>query len=369
MRVVAIGDVGVIDDMIHIGDEAMFEATIGELRARGVHDIVGVSANPADTAARYDIEAVLRPDGEPGPELVGLLRDSDGLIVTGGGNLSSLWPAHIRMRSAFAALARRFDIPLVVSGQTLGPTLDAVDSSRVAGMLAGARLVGVREADSHALASRLGIPSSILRETVDDASFLTARPAPPRPDYCLVTLANHLGGADRQPAEAAIAELLDGVTATTGLHIVFAAHFASLVPDPARGDTAVHDRVAALMSSPSRVEPTTDSAAAASLARGASLVVCSRYHPAVFAVAAGVPTMGIHVDDYTRTKLTGALANFGQRSAVPLHTVTAGGAPEVLAPIWRGRAAIRVEGLRRAELARHGASRWWDDVVAQFSAG
>ena len=59
MRVVAIGDVGVVDDMMHIGDEAMFEAARDELAARGA-DVVGVSSAPAETAARYGIEAVAR---------------------------------------------------------------------------------------------------------------------------------------------------------------------------------------------------------------------------------------------------------------------------------------------------------------------
>ena len=35
MQLVAIGDVGVVDDMMHIGDEAMFEALKDELTARG----------------------------------------------------------------------------------------------------------------------------------------------------------------------------------------------------------------------------------------------------------------------------------------------------------------------------------------------
>ena len=57
MRVVALGDVGVIDDMMHIGDEAMFQAANDELAARGV-DLVAVSSAPAETAARYGIDAV-----------------------------------------------------------------------------------------------------------------------------------------------------------------------------------------------------------------------------------------------------------------------------------------------------------------------
>ena len=59
MSVLIIGDVGVLDGMFHIGDEAMFEAAVGELAQRGLSP-VGVSSNPDETAARYGIPAVPR---------------------------------------------------------------------------------------------------------------------------------------------------------------------------------------------------------------------------------------------------------------------------------------------------------------------
>ena len=58
MRVVVIGDVGVVDGMLHAGDEAMFDALVEALLARGAGSIVGVSNAPAETADRYGIEAV-----------------------------------------------------------------------------------------------------------------------------------------------------------------------------------------------------------------------------------------------------------------------------------------------------------------------
>ena len=41
----------------------------------------------------------------------------------------------------------------------------------------------------------------------------------------------------------------------------------------------------------------------------AALVISSRYHPIVFGLAAGVPCLGIHGDEYCRIKLHGALAH------------------------------------------------------------
>ena len=60
MRILAIGDIGVVNSMMHIGDEAMFEEFVAQARRRGIRDIVAVSSNPDDTSARYGLESVPR---------------------------------------------------------------------------------------------------------------------------------------------------------------------------------------------------------------------------------------------------------------------------------------------------------------------
>ena len=60
MPIVAIGDVGVVDGMMHIGDEAMFEQFLDQARARGVNDVLAISSNPAETASRYGISSLPR---------------------------------------------------------------------------------------------------------------------------------------------------------------------------------------------------------------------------------------------------------------------------------------------------------------------
>ncbi len=60
MRVAVIGDVGVVDGLVHLGDEGMFDALVEALRARSVISMVGISNAPAETSARYGIEAVCR---------------------------------------------------------------------------------------------------------------------------------------------------------------------------------------------------------------------------------------------------------------------------------------------------------------------
>ena len=402
MRIVAIGDVGVIDGMIHIGDEAMFEAFVTAMRARGLDSVVAVSANPLETADRYSVDGfraeairgigfapsaagraaqedrldrVLRTAaGEPGllseddsaHAVIDAVRASDGVAVTGGGNLASTWPSHIFERLAIAGIADALGTPVVVSGQTLGPQLTDDDSALVARLLALARLVSVRESASLAVAERLGVPVDRLRLGADDASFLFDEALPTLP-YCAVTLANHVGDADRDAVIASLADLLDEVVETTDLDIVFLAHFGSLDDSRMRGDSVVHQRVMAQMISQRvLVIVPPDASAAARIARSASLVVTSRYHPAVFAVPAGVATIGIPVDDYTTVKLTGALQNFDQDGILPVTGLLAGDGPALLARVWAAREATATAGRAIADTQRSSTAAWWDRVAAEL---
>ena len=373
--------------MLHVGDEAMFEAMAIELRARGGNHITGLSSNLLDSADRYGIDAIQNfgftggdraaseqrmadiLDGriqprDPAVAIVHAVQTADVVVIAGGGNMTSIWPSHIFERATLGALAVDSGTPLVVSGQTLGPVLDEPDAELLAGLLRSADLVGVREGDSLAVAERLGATAQL---HADDASFLadlvpSSAPLPPFP-YCLVTLSTHTGAGDRTAAVEAVARMLDGVAASTGLGIVFSGHFAPFGGSP-RGDEVIHELVRSAMEQPSGTARAQSAAESAALARGASLVVSSRYHPVVFAVSGGVPSIGIPVDDYTTTKLTGALGNFGQSSLLPLDALLDDDGLSLAIDVWQERAAIRAAGLERAEEHRASTSAWWDAVAA-----
>ncbi|MBF4572538.1 polysaccharide pyruvyl transferase family protein [Herbiconiux sp. VKM Ac-1786] len=412
MRLVLIGDVGVVDDMIHIGDEAMFDEALHQLRQRGATAVTAISANPAETSSRYGVDAVARigfsagasldraadgermrrvldtargqggllAPGDPAHAVIEAVRASDGVLVCGGGNMASTWPLHIFERATLGAVAEALGRPLVVSGQTIGPELTAADASLVASLLSSTAVTGLREPSSYGLCRELGVPERLLRATVDDASFVGDRASvdSAAAPYCAVTFSTHLNGASRDLFADAAARLLDEVALSTGLAIVFVAHFGSLLADEVRGDSVLHEAVAERMRVPSSAVVPPDSVAAAGLARQASLVVTSRYHPAVFAVSGGVPTIGIAVDDYTTVKLTGALGNLGQDAVLQLGEVLggaggavldgAGGASRVaadrVAAVWADRAGIRSRGLARAEVARASSAAWWDELAA-----
>jgi polysaccharide pyruvyl transferase WcaK-like protein len=392
VRLVVLGDVGVVDGMIHIGDEAMFEALATQLAARGA-SITAVSNSPMDTAGRYGVDAILPlgfdltkgraaaehrmtsilaaahggedPVDDRVKTVLEAVEAADGVAIAGGGNLASIWPQHVLERRTLAGIARALGRPLVISGQTLGPHLTDRDRQLVGELLRAAAVVGLRESASYELGRDLAGPSASLTATVDDASFLSEVDSGPG-GYLLVSLSTHLGDRDRTSTAAALAQLLDRAATTTALEVRFLAHFASLTPGEVRGDSLLHEEVRAAMTVPSTVLATTDSAAAADAARGAGLVVTSRYHPAVFAAPAGVPTLGISVDDYTAVKLTGALGSFGQESVVSLDDVLAGTAESVLTASWSDREAIRETAVGLARTQRRKWDAWWDLLAARL---
>ena len=392
MRVVALGDVGVVDGMMHIGDEAMFQAATDELRSRQV-DVVAISSAPAETAVRYGVEAVSRigfdgldrdaaearfaavlsavdrggvlAAGDSAREVIAAVADADGVLIAGGGNLASRWPMHVYERAALAGIARRLGRPVVISGQTLGPDLRGADRELVASLLASARLVGVRESTSHALASRLGVRA---RLGVDDASFVGLEPAGRSPAAAgvLISLSLSLGRVPRAETVARVAELADAAADLVGGPVRFHAHFGPLTGTEPRGDAVLHEEVRARMRSASDVVPTGTVEDAASLARSSALLITGRYHPAVFAAPAGVPVLGLVTDDYTAVKQRGALDHWGQGSTVPISSADTAGIPRLEA-LWSDRARVAAAAGERMPLHRAEARAWWDAVAAVFA--
>lgn len=361
---------------MHIGDEAMFEQFVAEMRVRGQSDIVAISSNPAETHTRYGLTSVPRLSlsgaqaamiAQAPDAAMAALDDADAVVITGAGNLASTWPVHIIERLELARRAAARGIPLVITGQTLGPRLTPDDERLLSELLHTASLVGVRESASHELALRLGVDPARLRQGADDASFLgLAAGEHPTPEpYVLVSLSTHVGAADRTGFVDSVAALLDELARVSGIEIVFLAHFGPLAPPWQRGDAVMHDAVAERMTAPSRIEPTGTAGEAARLARSASMVVTSRYHPAVFAGPAGVATLGIAVDDYTTVKLRGALGAFGQDGVIAAADLST--APALAERLWGARHENRVRGQVIAAERRAESDAWWDRMVSVFS--
>ncbi|MBB6340741.1 polysaccharide pyruvyl transferase WcaK-like protein/predicted nucleic acid-binding Zn-ribbon protein [Pseudomonas fluvialis] len=333
----------------HVGDEAMLACNLSMLRrllpnAR----FTLLSRDPSASATRYAADALCPPgfaevsadrrlelgridtwqqQAEVSPEhlpaSLQALLEADLLIISGGGNLSSSWPEHILDRLALVRIARQRRIPVLIFGQTLGPNLTAVDRELVAEILDSAAWVGVREAPSLALAVELGLEPSRIDFQLDDAMGLLSTPcdllqsawpaARKQGPLIALTLHPQFLGETRACWLDALTIELDRVVAELDARLLFIPHCSDWKDGQDEGDRSVGLALRERLQRPSalHVLPVQDAAQTAWLTRQADLVVSSRYHPLIFALAESCPCLGLACDSYTLIKLQGALAHAG----------------------------------------------------------
>ncbi len=398
MRIAVLADLG--QPAYHVGDEAIGHAATAELERRGAtvvlltrdvedtHNHFGpVEAVPtltfpwppaqrADYLRRVTAMATGRePADQAVTDLLRVLSTCDGLLIAGGGNLTSAYGWLLDERVAVAQLADRVGLPVVISGQTLGPLLDEVDAASVASMLQVCRWAGFRDELSVARARALAADGAgRIVDTLDDATFWWPEAQGPRPatgdggPHVVVTFSPATGGLDPQEVAAALGSALGRFLAARDGRVTFVPHLGT--PGVVDGDVAFHDAVAAALGRPATLRPIADAAEAAALVAGADLVVTSRFHPAVFALSHAVPVLALTATEYDVVRLEGLLTRWGMPGwSLPLAGCRTSALSVALDAVWQDRAAIAVhlEGRRPDLRAAH--HDWWDAVVDALRDG
>src|SRR4051812_36952199 len=160
MRGIVVGDVG-WPNLYHLGDEAMTEYAIDALRERGVDDITVVSADVATGEKTFGTAAVPRvnfrgrsglawreerlekieramqgdraalPADDPAREVMAAVEGADAVLIAGGGNISSSFPAQLFERAAMGRIAEHYGKPFALTSQTFGPLFKSADEGRL----------------------------------------------------------------------------------------------------------------------------------------------------------------------------------------------------------------------------------------------
>lgn len=401
MRILVLSDMG--QPVYHVGDEAMGIAAADEMIARG-HEVVFLTRSAEHTRTFIGtgvdhIETLLFPwppaqrearlaelrrflDGErnfTAPEVeadfaryVEGVASVDAVLMAGGGNMNSRYGWLLYERVALIFTARHLGKPMVVSGQSVGPVLSDHDAVVLTEALNAASLVGMREPTSQTWCRSRGIFSVA---GIDDASFYepAQRLLPSESgELCLPEryISVTFNGLDRQQVMDAAA-LLNRASDEMGLTPVFVPHMGD--PALADGDVALHQSVAAAMQARSVVLPMVHADTAVRVHRGAELVLTTRYHPAVLALAYGVPALGLLPDAFTDVRLGGALSHYGMEDyALALDLLGSQVAPEAvfdaLAELADKRGELSTALLARGEELRAFEKNWWD-AVATVLAG
>lgn len=292
-------------------------------------------------------------------EFADAISTMDAVVVSGGGNLNSRYGWLLYERAAAVRAAEHAGVPVYVTGQSLGPVLNPEDAQVLERMLRVARSVTVREHSSLAWCRERGIDA---RLSVDDATdYLPASPArtlhyaegvsagqaldelPER--YVCVTV----NECTEQQAQQ-IARLLDGMWREHGYAPMFLSHFGD-PQDPTSGDIQAHQRIAEQLSpsTPATLLPILHADQSVTVHRGAAFTLTSRYHPAVFSAAAGIPVLALVPDAFTQMRVGGALSLYGLGEFTLPLGMLAGGVPELMVAAALRHAAVASDA-RRTEL-------------------
>jgi len=391
-RLLIVADVGGRNAR-HIGDEAMLEANLDGLRrvAPGA-ELVVMSRDPEWISEQYGVISVPLfgfPEGTAAhEERVGLMkrlcdaagsgaeagepldavRSADAVVVSGGGNLSSTWPHLLAERVALLLTAQRLGKPAVVLGQTIGPNLTREESALLSEALRTARFVGVRELPSAALALALGVPLSRLWYQCDDAMFVgrdgaIAVNAEAAAQPVIAVTIDPQFRSRRSDGFPILAAQLRELALSTGASIVLVPHEFGSEAQVALTDMTEARLLADAIGLPGiEIAGDLDARTAARIAANSALVVSSRYHPLVFALAEGTSCIGIFGDEYCRIKLQGALVHAGlERYAIHFDDVADGALLPLALESWRNRERMRRDLARLRE-------RWNDETLRRWNA-
>jgi len=334
MRIVVVGDVG----YRHVGDDAMFEVALARLRARWPEaEVIAMSCHPETTAAQFGTAALMLPchdrpdepealfcfqraldvaaDGAAGAWLreiddlhdaAAAIRSADALVIAGGGNINARWPNLAYGRATAVAIAHAQGVPVALTSQTIGPQLATTQRIILRDILGRAEIIGVRESSSAALLTGLGIPDDRLSHQPDDAIAITPRPVSRSPfgrgSPVIIATLGHNSDVEL-PIDLQVA-VLERIIAFAGREDAVVALCPHTMLDVTR-----HEELVAKLHRRDRVRrlPLHGAAETRWMVGAASLVVTTRYHPLVFALAGAVPAIGLHHGEYTRVRMVGAL--------------------------------------------------------------
>ena len=292
-------------------------------------------------------------------EFADAIAAMDAVVVSGGGNLNSRYGWLLYERAAAVRAAEHAGVPVYVTGQSLGPVLNPEDAQILERMLRTARSVTVRERSSLAWCRERGIDA---RLSVDDATdYPVASPArtlhyaegvsagqalDELPEHYVCVTVNEC--TDQQAQQ--IARLLDGMWREHGYAPVFLSHYGD-PQDPASGDIQAHQRIAKRLSTstPATLLPILHADQSIAVHRAAAFTLTSRYHPAVFSAAAGIPVLALVPDAFTQMRVGGALSLYGLGEFTLPLGMLAGGVPELMVAAALRHAAVTSDA-RRTEL-------------------
>ncbi len=160
---------------LNLGDEAILQSIISQLRESLPVKITVFSRNAEDTLHRHQVEKVVSPRELTLMEVTPEIEKLD-LFILGGGGLLFDTEAEIFLREL--EVASDLGVPTMVYSVGAGPIRNESTQKKVKSTLCKADLITVRDREAKKLLELIGIKCPII-ETADPALLLQPEPLPP----------------------------------------------------------------------------------------------------------------------------------------------------------------------------------------------
>jgi len=161
---------------MNLGDEAILEGILGQIRATISADVTVFSMNPSETMARHQVERAISARALTRREMTPEIRDLD-LFVLGGGGILYDRDASKYLREV--TIARDLGVPVILYAISAGPldTQSARKSVRDALNVTAPTVVTVRDRLGYRLLEDIGVSTEI-HLTADPAFLLEPEELP-----------------------------------------------------------------------------------------------------------------------------------------------------------------------------------------------
>lgn len=158
---------------LNLGDEAILQSIVQQIRASVKARITVFSRDAEDTRQRHAIDAAVSTRNLSRDELAQLIEPLD-LLILGGG---ILFDAEARVFLRETIIAHELRVPFMVYAIGAGPLQDPAAQEAVRDCLDGAAIITVREAAARQALEEAGVRREIV-VTADPALLLRPEPMP-----------------------------------------------------------------------------------------------------------------------------------------------------------------------------------------------
>jgi polysaccharide pyruvyl transferase CsaB len=159
---------------MNLGDEAILDGILNQLRSTVSAEMTVFSRNPADTLARHEVEHAVAVRGLTRKEITAEIRELD-LFILGGGGILYDQDAETYLREVL--LAQELGVPVMVYAISAGPLTTPTARQAVQTALNGAALITVRDRQGYRLLEDVGVTREI-HLTADPALLLPPEELP-----------------------------------------------------------------------------------------------------------------------------------------------------------------------------------------------